>query len=135
VVLYDVVGADPAPVDGVAGTPTAAVLPSGGHSADIFDAPRITPASLGLTIASLGIGQGPITGLLPGAPPGAIFDLVTYAGQTDTSAMDNADGKAHVYNTDLVQQNWNWGPILNGQTVPVHYSSAAVHFESAAATH
>jgi len=131
VVLYDIVGADPDPVDGVAGTSTKAVLPVGDHSDDIHDAPLITPASIGLTIASVDLGTGPITGLLATSPSGAIFDLVTYAGETDTSAMDNADGKAHVYNADLFQQSWNWGPVLNGQTVPVNYSSSALHFKAA----
>jgi hypothetical protein len=132
VVLYDIVGADPAPVDGVAGTPVAADPSSGGHSADINNAPQITPVSLGLTIAAVDLGIGPISGLLPGTPPGAIFDLVTYAGETDNSTMDNADGKAHVYNTDLTPEHWNWGPILNDLTVDVNYSSTAVHFKAAA---
>jgi hypothetical protein len=38
----------------------------------------------------------------------ATFDFVTYTGKTDLDTIDNADGRAHVYNGGGVQENYNW---------------------------
>ncbi|HEY6912156.1 MAG TPA: hypothetical protein VI356_22445 [Myxococcales bacterium] len=123
---YDISGADPLPLDG------QAHLSGGGISAgrnSIVDAPLITPASLGLTLAAISFGTGPATGLTTGAPPLAIFDYVSYAGEIDLDRMDNADGRAHLYNTDLSAEHYNW--ILN-HTIGTTASATAVHFKAAA---
>ncbi|HUN74849.1 MAG TPA: hypothetical protein VMU40_10075 [Steroidobacteraceae bacterium] len=72
------------------------------------DAPSITPmgASSGLVIADNGIGTGPITGV--SSPSGAVFDLWTFAGQSDSDLADNADGQAHYYFSSAAQQNYDW---------------------------
>jgi hypothetical protein len=67
-----------------------------------------TGASSGLTIATIGNGNGPITGPASGSPAGATFDLWTYTDQTDTDLADNADGQAHYYYSSNASQTWNW---------------------------
>lgn len=84
--------------------------------------------SLGLTLAAISFGTGPATGLTTGSPPGAIFDFVSYAGEADIDRMDNADGRAHLYNTDLSTEHFNW--ILN-HTMGTTASATAVHFKAA----
>jgi len=126
VAMYDISGADPSPLDGVVGV----VAGEDVGGANLDDMPVITPASLGLTIAVLTLGQGPSIGLNTGSPPGAIFDLVTYAGETDLDTMENADGKAHLYNTDLSPEHWNW--ILDNGGVTTGFAAIAVHFKAAA---
>ena len=124
-IWYDVSGADPSPVDG------AIDLTGGGIARGqntITDAPLLTPVSAGMTIAAISFGTGPATGLASGSPPGAIFDFVTYAGETDIDRMDNADGRAHLYNTDFSPEHFNW--ILN-HTMGTTASATAVHFKSA----
>ncbi|HEV2216024.1 MAG TPA: immunoglobulin domain-containing protein [Candidatus Dormibacteraeota bacterium] len=66
-----------------------------------------TGANSGLTIATIGNGNGPITGLAAGSPA-ATFDLWTYTDQTDTDLADNADGQAHYYYSSKASQTWNW---------------------------
>jgi hypothetical protein len=123
--MYDIVGADPNPLDATAEKLNAAV--SGIH---LVDSPVITPGSAnGLTIAAVTLGQGPISQLDTGAPAAAIFDYVYYTGELDTDLMDNADGRAHLYNTDLSVEHWNW--LLAGPTSANNYASAAVHFKAA----
>ncbi|HYS07138.1 MAG TPA: LamG-like jellyroll fold domain-containing protein [Myxococcales bacterium] len=123
--MYDIVGADPNPVDAQAETLNATV--TGAHLAD---SPVITPGSLnGLTIAAITLGQGPISQLDAGAPPGAVFDYVSYSNEIDTDLMDNADGRAHLYNSDLTQEHWNW--LLVGPTANNNYASVALHFRAA----
>jgi hypothetical protein len=76
----------------------------------VSDAPgSFTPtgANSGLTIATIGNGQGPITGLDSGSPAGT-FDLWTFIGQTDSDIADNADGQAHYYYSTKAAQTWNW---------------------------
>ncbi len=128
VAMYDIAGADPSPLDGVVGVISAEDV--GGANLD--NMPSITPASLGLTIAVLTLGQGPSSGLNTGSPAGAIFDLVAYAGETDLDTMENADGKAHFYNTDLSQENWNW--IISNGGATTGFAAIAVHFKAAATT-
>jgi hypothetical protein len=73
-------------------------------------APTFTPtgASSGLVIQALGNGNGPITGFAAGAPSGAVFDLWTFAGQTDSDIADNADASNHLYYSSLATENWNF---------------------------
>jgi hypothetical protein len=80
----------------------------------VTDAPTITPsgASSGLTIAVNGNGQGPITAVT--SPPGAVFDLWTFAGQSDMDIADNADASSHLYFTSAAAQNWNYTKTLGG---------------------
>jgi len=80
----------------------------------VTDAPTITPsgASSGLTIATNGNGQGPITAVT--SPPGAVFDLWTFAGQTDSDIADNADASSHLYFSSAAAQNWNYTKTISG---------------------
>jgi hypothetical protein len=123
---YDISGADPLPLDGQADL-SGAGIDSGKSS--IVDAPVMTPASAGLTLAAISFGTGPATGLTTGAPPLAIFDYVSYAREIDMDRMDNADGRAHFYNGDLSTEHYNW--ILN-HTIGTTASATAVHFKAAA---
>ncbi len=122
--LYDVAGASASSFDGVAhksqyNDPTGS---------DVTDSPVITPASApGLTITATSLGQGPSAGLAAGCPAGAVFDLVYYAGETDLDTMDNADFRAHVFNTDTSTQHWNIDVANGGRETNV--SSTAVHFK------
>jgi Fibronectin type III domain len=125
VVFYDIIGASPSPFDVSAGT----VAANCSSVTSTTNKPSITPTTVnGLTLATMSLGQGPATGFFSGAPPGAIFDLVTYSGETDVDTMDNADAKAHLYNTDLSTENWNYTitPVANNSC-----SSTAVHFKGA----
>ena len=54
----------------------------------------------------MSLGQGP--GLSVTSPPGAVFDLVTYAGEIDTDTMENADAMGHVHNTTTATEDWSW---------------------------
>jgi hypothetical protein len=98
--------------------------------ATISDFPALTPVSLGLTIASCSFGTGPSDGFAAGAPPGAIWDYVWYTGITDASRMDNADCRAHSYNTDLSTEHWNYQVNWSYYAAPNTSSTA-----SAAAIH
>ncbi len=122
---YDIIGAAAAPVDGVVGS-------TGGNDvggANIADQPIITPASIGLTIVALKMGIGPTSGFDTGAPAGAVFDAVWYPGETDSDALDNADGRGHVYNADLTTEHWNW--VVQNQSRDTSFASTAVHFKAA----
>jgi hypothetical protein len=71
--------------------------------------PVITPTTAnGLVIVVMGDGNGPVLGLDTGSPSGAIFDIVNYTGEIDVDLMENADGQAHIYNSDTNVENWNW---------------------------
>jgi len=76
----------------------------------VTGAPTFTPtgAASGLVIQALGNGNGPITGFAAGAPPGAVFDLWTFADQNDTDVADNADESAHLYYSSTAIENWNF---------------------------
>jgi len=105
VLFWDVSGASANPLDVVAGAPSTDVS----NQATANNMPSITPTTAnGLVIAVMGLGQGPGLGLNTGAPTGAAFDLVTYAGELDLDLMENADAQAHVYNTGTATLNWNW---------------------------
>ena len=122
--LYDVAGASASSYDGFA-FKTQYDDPTG---SDVFDSPVITPASApGLTITATSLGQGPSSGLASGCPAAAIFDLVYYTGETDLDTMDNADYRAHVFNTDTSTEHWNIA-VSNGNK-GTNVSSTAVHFK------
>jgi len=73
----------------------------------VINQPAITPTHApGLVIAGMSIGQGP--GKAVTSPAGAIWDLVTYTGETDLDTMENADAVGHIYNSGKTAQNWNW---------------------------
>jgi hypothetical protein len=76
----------------------------------VTDSPTFTPtgASSGLVLQVLGNGNGPITGFASGAPSGAVFDLWTFAGQTDSDLADNADASDHLYYSSTATENWNF---------------------------
>jgi hypothetical protein len=125
-IWYDISGAAPVPLDGEKAHLSGGGIDRGDNT--ILDAPLIVPVSPGLTLAAISFGTGPATGLFGGSPPGAIFDFVSYSGETDIDRMDNADGRAHLYNTDLAPEHFNW--ILN-HTLGTTASATAVHFKAA----
>jgi hypothetical protein len=54
-------------------------------------------------------------GLAVTSPTGAVFDFVTYAGESDSSYMENADLLAHLCNaTPSVAESWTWTITANG---------------------
>jgi hypothetical protein len=99
--LYDVQNAGAASFQNIVGN-------QGPCGTSVTDSPTITPsgASSGLMIAALGNGNGPITAVT--SPSGAVFDLWTYAGQTDSDLADNADASSHLYYSSAATQNWNY---------------------------
>jgi hypothetical protein len=103
--FYDVQGAATSPFDVAAGTN----MTNCSSVTAINNQPSITPTGTGeLVIATMGIGQGPGLGLASGAPSGGVWDLTTYAGETDNDLMENADAQAHLYNATTSAENWNW---------------------------
>jgi hypothetical protein len=120
--VYDIAGAAAAPV-GAASWTQGFIVISGASS--VSDFPALTPTSPdGLAIAACGLGQGPALGFASGAPAGAIFDFVNYAGQTDGSTMNNSDCRGHVWTTSTATLHWNWllTPIGNNSG-----SASALH--------
>jgi hypothetical protein len=103
--VFDILGAAASPLD------TTAILPPVNCSnvTSLSNAPSITPtAPRGLTLAVVGLGQGPGTGLGAGSPADAVFDMATYTNEKDLDTMENADGRAHLYNTSAALESWNW---------------------------
>ncbi len=99
--LYDVQNAAASSFQNIVGA-------QGACGTSVTNAPTITPlgASSGLMIAALGNGNGPVTAVT--GPSGAVFDLWTYAGQTDTDLADNADASSHYYYSSTATQSWNY---------------------------
>jgi hypothetical protein len=107
---YDVQGAATAPFDVAAGTNLTACS----SVTTLDDQPTITPTGTNeLVIATMGIGDGPGSGLASGAPSGAVWDLTTYTGESDNDLMENADAQGHLYNTTTSAENWNWSITSN----------------------
>ncbi len=130
--FFDISGAAASPFD------VSAVLDpiDVSNQTTVNNAPSITPTTAnGLVIAVLQIGNGPGLGFNTGAPAGAIFDLVTYTEETDDDLMENADGNAHVYNTNTSTENWNWQitSIANNSVTAV--AAAFKSLKSVTATH
>jgi len=121
-IWYDISGVDGSPPDDADHLSGGGIDP--GHDA-IFDAPVIRPPSPGITIAAVSFGTGPSMGLTTGSPPDAIFDFVYYDAELDIDRMDNADGRAHLFNADLSTEHFNW--ILN-HTMGTTASATALHF-------
>ena len=87
----------------------------------VADQPTITPRTAGeLAIATAALGAGP--GLAVRSPTGAVFDLTTFARETDFDEMENADLLGHLYNAPASPLNWTW-TITNNRTEI--YSEAA----------
>jgi hypothetical protein len=120
---YDVVNAAPQDRDAEAFT-TGGSIPVGQHIYN--DGPVITPPSNGLTFAAVKFGNGPSNGFASGSPTDACFDYVSYTGQTDTSRMDNSDGRSHYFNYDLGTQHYNW---FVTHTLGTTAAASAIHFK------
>ncbi|MFT3914337.1 MAG: Ig-like domain-containing protein [Anaeromyxobacteraceae bacterium] len=121
ILVYDVEGADPSPIGASSGAPSRLL----DHVTRTDDFPVLTPGQAqGITFAACTLGQGPELSLASGSPAGAVDDYVHYAGQTDTSFMDNADCRAHVTTTSTATQHWNWNitdrPANSGSATAVH---------------
>lgn len=97
--LYDVQNAKASSYQNSAGD-------EGSCGTSVAGAPMITPrgASSGLVIAALGNGNGPVTSIK--GPTGSVFDLWTFAAQTDSDLADNADASSHVYFSSTAAQDW-----------------------------
>ena len=109
--FFDVKGAAASPFDVAAGTD----LTPCSSQTTIANQPTITTTGANeLVIATMGIGDGPGLAMASGAPTGAVWDLVTYAGENDTDLMENADALAHVYTTTATTEHWNWTITSNG---------------------
>jgi hypothetical protein len=132
--LYDISGAFSSsnPLDGSAINLGAGSTPNVTSPFDITDAPSFTPVSNGLTIAMLDVGIGPEQDLAFGAPADGIFDTVYFPGQADGDRMDFGDTAAHLFNTDLSVEHWNWHlPNDSGVSASSAYQYAAIHFKAA----
>jgi hypothetical protein len=125
VLIYDVMYADANPFDG-----ETEASGSTGTTGSVNDQPVITPVSLGVTIVAAGMGTGPSAGFASGAPTGAFFDCLFYTGEVDSPDYDNSDCRAHVFNTDLTTEHWNWSCDNGGINSTI--SGHAAHFKSAA---
>jgi len=109
--FFDIQGAAASPFDVFAGTASTDCT----SATTINNQPTITPSGANeLVIATMGIGDGPGLGLASGAPSGAAWDLVTYAGELDLDLMENADALGHLYTTSGAVENWNWKITPNG---------------------
>jgi hypothetical protein len=109
--FYDVEGAAASPFDVAAGTD----LTPCSSETTIDNQPTITPTGANeLVIATMGIGDGPGLGVASSAPTGAVWDLSTYSGETNSDLMENADALAHVYPTTATTEHWNWTITSNG---------------------
>jgi len=126
-VMFDITGAATSGV--LAQTVTNDGANANGASI-VNNAPSITPRNAnGLIVVATGFGQGPVTGLAPGAPPTALFMPVTYPGETDLDTIDNADAYAQSnYGADLSVQNYNWSLPPEASN---SWNAVAVEFKSA----
>jgi len=99
--LYDVENAKASSYQNSAGD-------EGSCGTSVATAPMITPrgASSGLVIAALGNGNGPVTAVK--GPTGSVFDLWTFAGQTDSDLADNADASSHLYFSSTAAEDWTY---------------------------
>lgn len=121
--FFDVQGASASPLDVAVG----ADFVNCSSSSTVANQPTITPTGTNeLVIATMAIGQGPGLGLAAGAPSGAVWDLTTYASETDNDLMENADALAHLYSTTTAVEHWNWTITPNGGN---SCSSEAVAFK------
>jgi hypothetical protein len=108
--FFDIQGASASPLDVAAGTD----LTDCSSTNTVDNQPTLTPTGTNeLVIVTMGIGQGPGLGLASAAPSGAVWDLVTYSGETDNDLMENADAVAHLYTTTTSVENWNWSITPN----------------------
>jgi hypothetical protein len=120
--FYDIKGAATSPFDVMAGVGST----NANGIATVSNGPTITPTTInGLVITALQLGQGP--GLAVTSPSGAVWDMCTYTSETDMDLMENADGKAHLYNTTTATENWNWNITNNPSN---SWSATAVAFKT-----
>jgi hypothetical protein len=121
--VFDISGAASSPIGAQAGSALTDLC----GTSSVTNWPTITPTQAnGVTIAAALLGQGP--GLSVTAPSGAIFDLILYTGQTDTSNMDNSDLRGHYYTNSTIVENWAWtftniacGTGNSSASTAVHY--------------
>lgn len=68
--------------------------------------PSPAPSGVGLSLANIGLGQGPGLGIT--SPSGAVSDLCTYTGETDSDGIENADLLGHFVNLVGGAQTWTF---------------------------
>jgi hypothetical protein len=86
--------------------------------------------SQGLAITYVPMSVGP--GLSVTSPPGAVFDFISYTGETDADQYDNADLGAHYYFNTCAEQNWSWTLTSQGSNA-IGGVSGTITFASAGA--
>lgn len=105
--------------------------PMGSTVTTITDCPIMSPfVNKGLTIAGMGLGNGP--GLSVTSPSNAVFDYISYLGQTDGSNYDNSNLMAHLYFNSSALQNWSW--TITAQAGNSTGATSAITFASNDAT-
>jgi hypothetical protein len=117
---YDISGAATSPIGA---TGVRAEYSSGQV---VTDTPDITPTVVGsLIFACMINGLGPTDSVT--SPSGAIWENLTYTGETDSGFFNFGDGHAHYItpNTNAIAWNWHYN-----QTPPQNVSGCAVEFLS-----
>lgn len=100
--FYDIKGAAVSPVDVVTVTSNGGVVGGGGIAIDC--PPPMTPSQTnGLAIAVVATGTGPVFTSI-----NQVADMCTGNFQTDSDAMENADGLAHSYYGSTSTIHWDW---------------------------
>ena len=121
-VIYDIVGAAPAPFDNATYNFTDSSTPSGN-----FTLGTITPTtSNGLIIAVMSVNTGFLTASVGS---GQLFDTVTYGNVQSADTIDNVDGYSHVYNQTTAAVTFGW--TLGGGPSPT-LNTAVAAFKAAA---
>jgi hypothetical protein len=100
-------------IEGAAASPFVGFAGNSNVNLDLHttwdDAPVLTPSyAPGLSFGHVTFGLGPATGFHTGIPAGAVFDLPTYDGETDSDFLTNAAGLGHLYYSTTAAQHWNW---------------------------
>lgn len=100
-VIYDVVGAAPAPFDVLSSTQCQG---NGG-----FVSCTITPThGPGILFGAANDGTGPVTTVGTSGTAGAIFDNTPYTGETDLGQLNNGDAWQHLFYTSPATLTYTW---------------------------
>lgn len=123
-VFYDVAGAATNPYDTAAGLPINSV--SNTDNSMLIGVPVITPSTTnGLVFAFMSNGMGPTVGM---RNSDQVLDTITYGGEVDRDAMDNADGYAHYFNPAASAVSFDW--LMNSSGLPETSTAVAIAFKS-----
>lgn len=91
--------------------------------------PTITPSTAnGMVFGVSETGTGPGSGLT--SPTGAIYDVPTYDGQTDTSRMGTGNWFGHYFNSATSALTWTWSNPVSPTT---GFTGSGIHLKAASA--